>query len=185
MILKGNDNADGYDMGFTTPPEGTYIWMVKEGIDFIVKDDGSSTIMIPISIVDVIDGSAQVGESSCIFAGTDNKYGERVLLAIMDCTETLNKIIKKLGADIDPASEEFLQTLQITLVDKIFKATHELKDFKGKEVVNFTNFKSTRAPKTVGTAKATARSKAAQVTRVKPVAEVNVVNDNNDDEDWD
>ena len=149
MRFEG-DIPDSMDLGFELVEPGTYVWQITDNIDLSVNEEsGSKSIRIPLIVDTVIKGDTKaVGKQGSMMInvrkkdGDINDFGERQILVLLKATNTLGYFQEKAGDDdIPPDSDKFVMHLQAKLPGKVIEATHEFREYNGKNQMNWTNFK--------------------------------------------
>lgn len=129
-------------MGFQNVAAGTYNWEVAEGISkFFNENSGKTSIYLPLVCDGVIKGDSEaVGKSAAHFIPIETDFGETQLLTILTCTDLVEPFLKKMGDNVDPVSDDFINNLKIKLTGKYLEMDHELSINQNtkKERMNFT-----------------------------------------------
>ncbi|MBU0977380.1 MAG: hypothetical protein KKD18_03115 [Nanoarchaeota archaeon] len=131
------------DLGFEIPPAGTYRWQIQEGIELRTNESsGKTTLQIPISIDEVIDGDPTAQDMKCShFVPIETTFGEKQLAVILSLTGLIGDFNKRYGDDVDVKDEKFVAGLKLKLPGKFFIATHTVrKNNKDQDQVNFVHF---------------------------------------------
>jgi hypothetical protein len=139
---------DEFELGFTTPAAGTYLWQFTTDIQKMVKEGPGRSILIPMQIIEIISGDAEaiMGKTNEFVTiitkeGAANKKGEETIGMFLDYTGLYDKAMEKFGEGVDLVSDAFVAWLNINLPGKTIKADHDIKkDNKNREQVQFRKF---------------------------------------------
>ena len=134
---------DAMDLGFEVPEPGVSVCKFEEGIQKRTNENsGKTTLQLPMIIDQVIDGPEDnVGKKLSHFVPIETSFGEKQLNGILTMTGLVNSFAEKLGDEIEPTDDRFLNPLKLKLPDKFITVHHDVrKDNKGRDQINIVKF---------------------------------------------
>ena len=139
---------DEFELGFTIPAAGTYLWQFTDGIKKQVKDGPGRSLQIPMQIIEIVKGDVEAILSKHVEfvtlitkEGNLNKKGEETIGMFLDYTGLYNEAAGKFGENVDLLGDAFVAWLNMKLAGKTIKADHDVgKDNNKKERMQFKKF---------------------------------------------
>ncbi len=161
MKLESTDK-NYIDLNFEIPTKGVSICVFEEGIQKRTNEkSGKTTLQVPLLIEDVVEGDPEnVGKKITLFVPIESDFGGRQLLAILNMTGLIDTFVEKLGREVDPMDDRFINPLKLRLVGKKIKVSHDVqKDSNGKDRTVITRLEGLNGPATLNTAKSRIKPK--------------------------
>jgi hypothetical protein len=118
--------------GSQIPEPGENAWEIGEGVKLYEnKNTGKTSLIIPF----VLDGY-----EASHFCPIMTQFGQMQLNMLLKITGLVEYFQKKFPDEFDPLDTKFEKALQAKLPGKKVRATHTLREYRGEQKVNFTEF---------------------------------------------